>query len=230
MLDILLDKIKKLFQEFKRSELCKNCQYWRKRAQTKIDYIAQELYRNGIGANAITVFGFVVGLMSINFLAMNLYFEALTCIVINRFCDALDGSVARILGQTPFGTFLDSCLDFIFYAGVIFGFALANPENNAVAACFWLFSFTASSVALLSYGVLSYGQKPKQAASFWESPFYLEGMTQGIEMVIAFLLLCMMPFAFLPVAIAVGCWCLIKALVVVSSAYYRLVILNKKSR
>ena len=135
----------------------------------------------------------------------------------------------RIEGVTPFGVFLDACLDFVFYAGVIFGFALAEPDENAVAACFLLFGFTASACAMLAYGVVSY-QNSKKANELDASPFYLGGLAQGFETLAAFVLLCMMPFAFLPIAIALGCWCLLKAMVIVSSAYYKLVILGKSSK
>ena len=63
-----------------------------------------------------------------------------------------------------------------------------------------------------------------------ESPFYLGGIAQGFETVCAFVLLCVVPFAFLPIAIALGCWCLLKALVIISSAYYKLVVLQKSKK
>ena len=162
---------------------------------------------------------------------MNMYFEALMCILINRFCDVLDGAVAKCEKPSKFGIFLDACLDFIFYAGVIFGFALADPEENAVAACFLLFGFSASASAMLAYGVVSYNETAKkEQQTLLESPFYLGGIAQGFETLAAFVLLCIMPFAFLPIAIALGCWCLVKALIIISSAYYKLVISEKSKK
>lgn len=227
MSEKIINKIKMLIAEYKTSEFCTNskcvCQKWQK----KINSLGQEMSENGVNANMVSIFGFVIGMMAINFLAMNMYFEALMCILINRFCDVLDGAVARAEGITKFGVFLDACLDFIFYAGVIFGFALANPEENAVAASFLLFGFTASASAMLAYGVVAYNDSQKKE-SLSQSPFYLGGAAQGFETLCAFVLLCLMPFAFLPIAIALGCWCLLKALAIVSSAYYKLVI-NQKS-
>ena len=40
-----------------------------------------------------------------------------------RFFDALDGAIAKNNKPSDFGVFLDTALDYIFYAGVIFGFA-----------------------------------------------------------------------------------------------------------
>lgn len=229
MLEHLISKFKKLQSEWQNSDFCKNYQCVQQSWQKRVNIWGKELSKNGINANMISIFGFVIGMMAINFLAMNMYFEALMCILINRFCDVMDGAVARIEGVTPFGIFLDACLDFVFYAGVIFGFALAEPDENAVAACFLLFGFTASACAMLAYGVVSY-QGAKKAKELDSSPFYLGGLAQGFETLAAFVLLCMMPFAFLPIAIALGCWCLLKAMVIVSSAYYKLVILGKSSK
>ena len=229
MLEHLISKFKKLQSEWQNSDFCKNYQCAQQSWQKRVNIWGKELSKNGINANMISIFGFVIGMMAINFLAMNMYFEALMCILINRFCDVMDGAVARIEGVTPFGVFLDACLDFVFYAGVIFGFALAEPDENAVAACFLLFGFTASACAMLAYGVVSY-QGAKKAKELDASPFYLGGLAQGFETLAAFVLLCMMPFAFLPIAIALGCWCLLKAMVIVSSAYYKLVILGKSSK
>lgn len=229
MLELFISKIKQLIKEYQSSEFCKNSKCVRDKWQARVDLWGKDLVKNGITANMVSIFGFIIGMMSINFLAMNMYFEALLCILINRFCDVLDGAVARAEGITSFGIFLDACLDFVFYAGVIFGFALAAPEDNAVASCFLLFGFTASTSAMLAYGVVSY-DLTKKNRPIDESPFYLGGVAQGFETLCAFVILCIMPFAFLPIAIILGCWCLLKALVVISSAYYKLVIIQRNKK
>ncbi len=231
MLDKLIIKFKQLFNEYKNSDFCKNASCTKQSWQKKVNAWGKDLSKNGINANMVSIFGFVIGMMAINFLAMNMYFEALMCILINRFCDVLDGAVAKYEKPSKFGIFLDACLDFIFYAGVIFGFALADPEENAVAACFLLFGFSASASAMLAYGVVSYNETAKkEQQTLLESPFYLGGIAQGFETLAAFVLLCIMPFAFLPIAIALGCWCLVKALIIISSAYYKLVISEKSKK
>ncbi len=219
-------KFNSMYEKFKSSDFCKNSKCIKEKWENKLNYLADFFHKHTISANTVTIFGFVIGMMAINFLAMNMYFEALICILINRFCDVLDGAIARIEGVTKFGVFLDMCLDFVFYAGVIFGFALADPYENAISACFLLFGFTASSSALLAYGVVNHNITDKKI----ESPFYLGGLAQGFETVCAFVLLCIMPFSFLPIAIALGCWCLLKALIIVSRAYYKLVIAEQKSK
>ena len=103
------------------------------------DIVGRYLYKAGVSANLVSIVGFAVGLLAINFLAMGMYLSALLCILINRAFDALDGAVARNREYSDFGVFLDATLDYTFYAGIIFGFALAYPAQNAVAASFLLF-------------------------------------------------------------------------------------------
>ena len=136
----------------------------------------------------------------------------------------MDGSVARSQGETEFGRFIDTALDFVFYGGVIFGFALAD-EANSQAACFLLFAFMASATTMLTYGIID--QKSTEVKT---SPFYLGGLAQGFETLTAFVILCIMPFAFMPIAILLGCWCLLKALVIVSRAYYKFNIAKKSKK
>ncbi len=229
MMKMFVEKVKKLAEDYKKSDLCLRCAEKKSAWNKKINSWGKELVKNNVNANMVSIFGFIVGMIAVNFLAMNLYFEALICILINRFCDVMDGAVARAEGVTKFGVFLDASLDFIFYAGVIFGFALANPDENALPASFLLFGFTASASAMLTYGIVAYADD-KKAKDLSESPFYLGGIAQGFETIAAFILLCLMPFAFLPISIALGCWCIIKALIIISSAYYKLVIQQKNGK
>ncbi len=85
-------------------------------------------------------------------LYLHLYWLALICIVLNRFGDGLDGALARMTRATDGGGFLDIVLDFIFYASVVLGFALANrtPMGLRQQSC---------SLAL-----------SEQAALFWPLP------------------------------------------------------------
>ena len=60
-----------------------------------------------------------------------------------------------------------------------------------------------------------------------QSPFYLGGVAQGFETLTALVILCIVPGWFMPIAIILGCWCLVKALMVVTAAYYNFVIVTK---
>ncbi|MFR8206204.1 MAG: hypothetical protein ACLU99_07580 [Alphaproteobacteria bacterium] len=49
----------------------------------------------------------------------------------------------------------------------------------------------------------------------------------GVETLTALVILCIVPGWFMPIAIILGCWCLVKALMVVTAAYYNFVIAAK---
>ena len=87
-----------------------------------VEYVPRQ-----ISADTITLVGFAIGMVAVPLLWIKLYSLALVFILINRFCDGLDGAVARRNGITSLGGFLDITCDFIFYSAVILGFALADP-------------------------------------------------------------------------------------------------------
>ncbi len=209
----------------RRSAVC--CTAIHSHLQQSFNTIGKKMAKWGISANWVSIMGFMVGIFAINFLAMEMYFYALLCILGNRLFDALDGAIARHSKVTDFGTFLDACLDYVFYAGVILGFALADPAQNALSACFLLFAFTASSCSLLAYAVVAYKNNKAKKLELNQSPFYLGGLAQGFETLIALVILCIMPELFMPIAILLGVLCLIKAMSVLVSAYYSFIIAKK---
>ena len=91
----------------------------------KLNVAGTYLGKIGISANVVSWTGFIIGIFAINFIAMGMYGWALFAILLNRLCDGLDGAIARSTKITDFGVFLDAALDYIFYGGVIFAFALA---------------------------------------------------------------------------------------------------------
>lgn len=219
------DKFSEILKKIKASDFCKNSACIRDKWQERVNVWGKEIaVKTNISATGLSILGFIIGMMAVNFLAMNMYFEALICILFNRFCDILDGAVARAQGVTEFGKFIDATLDFIFYGGVIFGFALAD-ENNTEAACFLLFAFMTSATTMLAYGIID-----QKSADLKDSPFYLGGLAQGFETLTAFVILCIMPFAFMPISILLGCWCIIKASVIITRAYYKLNIAKKSKK
>ncbi len=195
--------------------------------KTMIEKLAGKLNDWGISAHFITIVGFGIGLLAINFLAMEMYLTALLCILLNRAFDSLDGAVARYHGYTDFGIFLDAALDYVFYAGAIWGFALAYPSQNAIAAAFMMFGFTAAACTMLAYAVVAYKKETTKYNEEAPAPFYLGGTAQGAETFAALILLCLIPSWFLPIAVVLGCWYLVKAFVVISTAYYNFVIAAK---
>ncbi|GEM_PF-258738 len=185
-----------------------------------------KLGKIGIKAHWISWIGFGIGVFAVNFLALEMYGWALVAILLNRICDGLDGAIARSTKITNFGVFLDATLDYIFYGGVIWGFALAN-NYNAASACFLMFGFTAAACAMLAYSVIAYKINSDQALNLDNSPFYLGGVAQGSETLVVLILLCLFPGAFVPLAVIFGILSLIKAFSIVVAAYYNFVIMAK---
>ena len=193
--------------------------------QSFFDGFGGKLAEAGISANVMSVIGFIIGLLAINFISMQMYATGLLCIIINRVFDGLDGAIVRKTKVTDFGVFLDTVLDFIFYGGV--AFALARPENNAVAASFMLFGFLASACALLAYGVIA-SKKSSDVNILKKSPLYLGGMAQWSETLVAVVIMCVIPSAFMLLAIFFGIVSLVKAMTIVVAAYYNFVIVDSK--
>lgn len=161
-----------------------------------------------ISANQITIFGFILGMMSIPALALQQYWLALIFIVINRVCDGLDGAVARQQGATDLGGYLDITLDFIFYSGVIFGFALSVPAENALPAAFLIFSFMGTGSSFLAFAIMAEKRNIKQLDYGKKSLFYLGGLTEGAETIGLFIFICLFPEYFVIAAWTFGtlCW------------------------
>ena len=110
-----------------------------------LDVLGSSLARMGVSANAVTVVGFSIGIMAVPALAFGRYDLALALILINRLGDGLDGAIARSVGASDLGGYLDIVLDFIFYSAVVFGLALGRPDQ-AVWAAFLIFSFVGTGV------------------------------------------------------------------------------------
>ena len=173
-----------------------------------LDRIGRRIAALGVSANAVTLAGFAVGLSALPLLATERYGLALAAIVVNRLFDGLDGAVARHVGKTDFGGYLDIVCDFIFYAGVVFGFALARPGENALAAAFLVFSFVGTGSSFLAYAILAAKRGVTTEIRGSKTFYYLGGLTEGTETALLFVVLCLIPgsFAVLAVIFGVLCW------------------------
>lgn len=162
----------------------------------------------GVKANWITVLGFVVGMMAVP----ALYFEqtglALLLIIMNRLMDGLDGAVARVQGPTDLGGYLDITLDFIFYSAIVFGFALINPLENALAASFVIFSFMGTGSSFLAFAIMAEKRSIERLDYGRKSLYFLGGLAEGSETIAFLVLICVFPEYFVWLAYGFGaiCW------------------------
>ena len=166
--------------------------------------VASWFVGKGISADQITLVGFFVGLMAVPALWLGYPLLALGFIAVNRCADGLDGAVARQTKSTDRGGFLDICLDFFFYSAVPFGFALMDPAQNALAACFLIFSFIGTGASFLAYAIFAEKRGISTDLRGQKSLYYLGGLTEGFETIVFLVLACLFPSAFWWMAIVFG--------------------------
>ena len=117
-------------------------------------WVAKVCRRLKLSANFVTVIGAAIGLAAAPLIAMHCYGWALTLILVNRFLDGVDGTMARMIGPTDRGAFLDIVCDFLFYAAVPLGFAFAAP-GNALPAAVLLASFIGTGSSFLAFAAVT---------------------------------------------------------------------------
>ncbi len=170
--------------------------------------VAQRAVVWKISANTVTTAAFVLGIASALLIASNLYWLALAVLLVSRFLDGLDGAIARLTKLTDLGGYLDITLDFIVYAAVVFAFALANPEKNALAAAFLTTSFMAPAATFLAYAVIAAKRGITTEIRGAKSLYYLGGLTEGSETIFTLCLMCVFPdwFPIIAIVYAIMCW------------------------
>ncbi|MCT4369809.1 CDP-alcohol phosphatidyltransferase family protein [Yangia mangrovi] len=162
--------------------------------------VAHALHSRGIKADWVTLAGFACGLAGAGAAACGAFGLALAGLAANRLADGLDGEIARRAGPTDRGAFLDIALDFLFYALFPLGFALADPQANALAATALTASFIGTGSSFLAFSLIA--ERRKMVAADYPSKgiYYLGGLTEGAETIALFVAVCLFPAAFAPLA------------------------------
>jgi len=174
----------------------------------------------GVSANALTLTGLLVGLAAGGAIATGAYGAGLALIVTNRLLDGLDGAVARLHGKTDFGGYLDIFADFVFYAAVPAGFALAEPAN-ALPAALLLAGFLLAGISFLGYAVIAEQRDLVSVAQGEKSFYYVAGLAEGTETITAFVLATLQPTWFPVIACGYGAVCVITGFARVALAHRR---------
>lgn len=180
----------------------------RKLIDPPLNVLARYVARLGISANALTFVGFGLGLAVLIALTLHEYLWALGLILGNRLLDGLDGAVARRVGITDLGGYFDTVGDFIFFGSVVLGFALADPQANALAASFLLFSFMGTEASFLAYAALAEKHHFHTERYGAKSIYYLGGLVGATETLGVYVLACLTPDWFPVIATVFGvlCW------------------------
>ncbi|MBZ9560074.1 MULTISPECIES: CDP-alcohol phosphatidyltransferase family protein [unclassified Modicisalibacter] len=181
--------------------------------QPPLARVASRLATRGVSPDQITLAGFAIGMLALPLLAVEAYGAALVAILLNRLADGLDGALARHTHRaSDAGGFLDIGLDFVFYAAVVVGFALADPAANALAAVWLLFAFVGTGSTFLAFAIMAARHRLERPAFPHKAFFYLDGLTEGTETILAFVAFCLWPGQFVWLAGGFTVACLITTL------------------
>ncbi len=167
-----------------------------------IDKIAIKTSQSGLTANQLTLIGFGFGFTGCFLVGMQLYLVGLLLILIGLFFDGLDGAVARIVGQTELGIFLDMISGVILFAIFPFFFMLSAPEHG-MAVGILLLSYLLMAVANLSYDFFAMRKGAPPAKG---------GLVEMTEIVIFMILCCLFPLYFSAFAALFALACLTTSL------------------
>ncbi len=181
--------------------------------------IAKILIKFKFSPNQITLFGLILGVLSFIFLSFGMIFTALVFFIFNRITDGIDGTVARLTKPTDLGGFYDIISDFFIYALLPFGFILFD-EKNTLSMSLLLTSFMCTCSTFLTTAWI-YEKKKIQIEDFSKKSFYYsEGLIEGTETIIFFILM----FIFYKIASIIA---YLLALLCFSTAIIRIIKVRK---
>lgn len=186
-----------------------------------LDRLAVAAQQRNFTPNQVTVAGFACGLAAIGAIALQHYGPGLLLLLANRLAYGVDGALARRIGATDLGGYLDIVLDFIIYSGAAFAFALAQPEH-ASAAAFLIFSFMGTGSSFLAFAIFAAKRKLDGEAATNKSFYYLGGITEGTETILLFVIILVFPGWFPVAAYLYGALCWLTTIGRIGAAVQRL--------
>lgn len=171
--------------------------------------MARVLVRLGVGADALSFFGFAIGMAAAASIAFQQWVAGLVLLLLSRLMDGLDGAVARATQPTDRGGFLDITLDFVFYAAIPLAFAVTDPAQNALPAAVLLASFISTGSSFLAFAIVAAQRGLTSTALPDKSFYFLGGLTEATETLAAFVAMCLWPQWFAPIAYGFAALCAI---------------------
>ena len=190
--------------------------------QRSIAGLAQAVVQAGVRADHVTLLAFSLGIFAMISIALHAYFMAAILILASRLCDALDGEVARLTQPTDAGGFLDITLDFLFYAGIVLAFAIADPLARALPAAVLLAAFIGTGSSFLAFAALAAKRGITSMQYPGKSFYFLGGLTEGTETLIVFIAMCIWPEWFAELAYGFAALCTITIATRIVGGYFTL--------
>jgi len=179
----------------------------RKLIDPSLNAVGKMLASRGMTADGVTLVGLAVGLLAAFLIMLGWTGVALIALLASRIADGLDGAVARATQKTDFGGYLDIACDFLFYGAIPFAFVVMDPTANAVAGAWLLTSFYFNGTSFLGYAILAEKRGIETDAQGSKSLYYSNGLLEGTETIIFFVLLCLFPSYFAIFAWIFGTLC-----------------------
>lgn len=179
----------------------------RKLIDPPLNALGQSLAARGMTADRVTLIGLALGLFAAVAIALGWTLFALLPLLASRIADGLDGAVARASQKTDFGGYLDIACDFLFYGAIPFAFVVMDPAANAIAGAFLLTSFYFNGTSFLGYAILAEKRGLKTSSRGDKSLYFSNGLLEGTETIVFFVILCLFPASFAPLAWIFGALC-----------------------
>ena len=176
-----------------------------------VAFAGRRLALPGIGADAVSVLGLALGIVSALAIVFGQFWIGLTLFLLSRLTDGLDGAVARATARTDRGGFLDIAFDFLVYAAIPLAFAIHNAHANALAAAILLASFLANGSAFLAFSIMAERRGLTTTRHGPKSIYYLAGVAEGFETIVFVAASCLWPEWFAQLAVAFAMLCFISA-------------------
>ena len=175
--------------------------------------IIAKLFLKFLKPNQVTILGFILGFFMCILIFFQFYFAALALLLLNRFCDGLDGTMARLTTPTPLGGYLDIVSDFTIYSGFVLAFGFSNSSYTTLSMIL-LFLYIGTGTTFLAKAALQ-TQLDKIAKSsdlnneLPKSFYYSSGLIEGTETIIYMVLCLLLPNFYILLSILFGILCLI---------------------
>jgi len=172
-----------------------------------LNLIGGQIARSGLTANMVTFIGLAFGLAGAGAIIGGHFLLAVALILASRLADGLDGAVARAQGVTDFGGYLDITCDFIFYAAIPLAFVLHDSDSNGVAGAVLLASFYINGASFLGYAILAEKKQMRSDLHGMKSLYFTGGLLEGAETIAFFIVICLWPDWFVPLAYVFAALC-----------------------
>lgn len=193
--------------------------YARRLIDPPLDAAGRMIAARGVSANGVTLFGLCLGLFSAVLIGFGWTILALIPLLLGRVADGLDGAVARASTKTDFGGYLDITADFLFYGAIPMAFVVLDPALNGAAGAFLLTAFYFNGASFLGFAILAEKHGKTTTAQGQKSLYYSNGILEGTETIVFFVLLCLAADHFAILAWVFGALCFTTATLRIYAAY-----------